>query len=107
MATVTLKPGREKSLLRHHPWIFSGAIAENDGSPGSGETVRVQDAQRQPLGWGAYSPQSQIAVRMWTFEPETQVDGAFLAARLEQAISARAGLAARPDLDAYRLVYAE
>ncbi len=107
MATITLKPAREKSLLRHHPWIFSGAIAEIEGAPGSGDTVLVQDAQRQALGWGAYSPQSQIAVRMWTFDPLAQVDVAFLEERLQCAIDARAGLAARGDLDAYRLVYAE
>ena len=107
MATITLKPSREKSLLRHHPWIFTGAIAAIDGAPGSGETVLVQDAERQPLGWGAYSPQSQIAVRMWTFDPQARVDVPFLEERLRRAIDARSGLAARSDLDAYRLVSAE
>jgi 23S rRNA (cytosine1962-C5)-methyltransferase len=107
MATITLKPGREKSLLRRHPWIFSGAIAGIAGSPQSGETVLVTDSNQQPLGWGAYSPQSQIAVRMWTFDPQAQVDVPFLAGRLRRASDGRTSLAARSDLDAYRLVNAE
>src|SRR5262245_956321 len=107
MGTITLKPGREKSLLRRHPWIFSGAIALVDGSPAAGETVLVRDAQHGPLGWGAYSPQSQIAIRMWTFDPQEKVDASFLATRLEQAVRARQPLAERADLDAYRLVNAE
>jgi 23S rRNA (cytosine1962-C5)-methyltransferase len=107
MASIHLKSGREKSLLRRHPWIFSGAIARVEGEPATGETVLVQDARGQALGWGAYSPQSQIAVRMWTFEPETQIDANFLSERLQRAVAARSSLAARGDLDAYRLVYAE
>jgi 23S rRNA (cytosine1962-C5)-methyltransferase len=107
MANVILKPGREKSLLRRHPWIFSGAISNLDGQPQSGDTVLVVDSQQQPLGWGAYSPQSQIAVRMWTFDPGVEIDAPFLALRLQRAIDARSTLAARSDLDAYRLVYAE
>ncbi len=107
MATITLKPTREKSLLRRHPWVFSGAIAGVQGDPQSGDTVLVQDASQQALGWGAYSPKSQIAVRMWTFDPNEHVDVPFLAARVERAVEARAPLTARPDLNAYRLVYAE
>src|SRR5712692_3578786 len=107
MATVTLRAGREKSLLRRHPWIFSGAIAGVEGSAQPGDTVLVQDSAQTPLGWGAYSPQSQIAVRMWTFDPNEQVDVRFLAGRLQRAIQARAPLTARSDLNAYRLVNAE
>ncbi len=107
MATITLKAGREKSLLRRHPWIFSGAVGYVDGGPGPGDTVLVEDSAQQPLGWGAYSPNSQIIVRMWTFNADDRVDEAFLAARLERAVAARAPLARRRDLNAYRLVYAE
>lgn len=107
MATITLKAGREKSLLRWHPWIFSGAIARIEGDPGSGDTVLVQDSERQPLGWGAFSPKSQIAVRMWTFDAEGRVDEGFLAARLTSAVAAREPMARRSDLNAYRLVNAE
>jgi 23S rRNA (cytosine1962-C5)-methyltransferase len=107
MTSISLKPGREKSLLRRHPWVFSGAIGGVEGQLQPGETVLVQDSRGQPLGWGAYSPQSQITVRMWTFNPEERVDVAFLAARLQRSIAGRATLAGQPNLTAYRLVYAE
>jgi len=63
---LTLKPGREESVLRRHPWLFSGAIAraEGDGSDGVAEIV---DAKGQVLAHGAYSPDSQILARLWTF----------------------------------------
>ena len=107
MATITLKAGREKSLLRRHPWIFSGAVARIEGDAGSGDTVLVEDSDHQLLGWGAYSPKSQIAVRMWTFDADERVDEGFLAARLTSAVAARESLARREDLNAYRLVNAE
>ena len=107
MPTVTLKPGREKSLLRRHPWVFSGAIARLEGEAAAGDTVLVEDAHHQPLGWGAYSPRSQIAVRMWTFDPDVPVDEGLLAERLSRAAGGRAALAGRGDLNAYRLAYAE
>jgi 23S rRNA (cytosine1962-C5)-methyltransferase len=104
---VILAPGREKSVLRRHPWIFSGAIARHAGRPGSGDTVAVIGADGTPLGWGAYSPASQIAVRMWTFEPGEAVDAGLFERRLGQALAARHALAAQADLDAFRLVNAE
>jgi 23S rRNA (cytosine1962-C5)-methyltransferase len=107
MPTITLKPGREKSLLRRHPWVFSGAIARLEGEAATGDTVLVEDAQHQPLGWGAYSPRSQIAVRMWTFDPDQAVDESLLAERLSRAAAGRDRLARRSDLNAYRLIYAE
>jgi 23S rRNA (cytosine1962-C5)-methyltransferase len=106
MATIILRPEREKSLLRRHPWVFSGAIDRLDGAPGSGETVAVHAADGTPLGWGAYSPQSQIAVRMWSFDPAPVIDPAFFRLQLQQSLAARRPLA-RADLDAYRLVNAE
>ena len=106
MAIVVLRPEREKSLLRRHPWIFSGAIDRIEGSLASGATVSVQAADGTPLGWGAYSPQSQIVVRLWSFDPTATIDRNFFRRQLEQAFALRAGLN-RPDLDAYRLVNAE
>ena len=64
----TLKPGREKSLLRRHPWVFSGAIDELDGAPASGDTVAGARGRRPFLAWAAWSPQSQIRARVWSFE---------------------------------------
>src|SRR2546426_4918523 len=57
---IQLKKGREKSLRRRHPWIFSGAIERVTGKPGSGDSVEVRDASGQPLAQAAFSPKSQI-----------------------------------------------
>jgi len=59
MNRLMLKQGREKPLLRHHPWVFSGAIASVDGNPQPGETIAILSAKGQFLAWGAYSPHSQ------------------------------------------------
>ena len=107
MATVILKTGREKSLLRRHPWIFSGAIASVTGKPQPGETVEVKSASNKSLGYGAWSPESQIRVRMWTFEPRVEIDAQFFHARLQQAIAVRKHLRLDKISNAYRLVNAE
>ena len=72
MNTVILKEGREKSVLRHHPWIFSGAIREVMGNPGPGETVEVRNARGVFLAHGAYAAESHIPVKIWNFT-ETEV----------------------------------
>jgi 23S rRNA (cytosine1962-C5)-methyltransferase len=106
MASLTLKPGREKSLLRRHPWIFSGAVARVDGDPEPGTTVDVLAANRQFLARAAYSPSSQIRARVWTFDPGVQVDADFFRRRLERAIHGRADIKSTPT-NAGRLVHAE
>jgi 23S rRNA (cytosine1962-C5)-methyltransferase len=90
MAAIVLKPGREKSLLRHHPWIFSGAVETVEGDPGSGETVEILTSERDSLGIGAFSPFSQIRVRVWTFQKDHTPDASFFRARLDRAIQSRA-----------------
>jgi 23S rRNA (cytosine1962-C5)-methyltransferase len=107
MASVHLLPGREKSVLRRHPWIFSGAVESIDGSLAPGETVAVLAADGTPLGWGAFSPHSQIVVRMWSFNPSDEISPDFIGRRLEQALAGRVALGQAPDLDAYRAVHAE
>jgi 23S rRNA (cytosine1962-C5)-methyltransferase len=88
MNTLHLKPGKEKSLLRRHPWIFDGAIAS--GSADAGETVRVESASGQFLGWAAYSPESKIRARVWSFDEAQPIDASFFIASCARAISARA-----------------
>lgn len=105
MATVTLRPGRDASLIRHHPWIFSGAVASLDGSAEPGDTVDVRSADGRLLGRGAWSPASQIRVRMWTFDPDEEVGPALLRARIERAVACR--LPADPEPTGRRLVHAE
>lgn len=107
MASIVLKQGREKSLLRRHPWVFSGAIAEVKGDPQAGETVEVVTSKGDFIARGAYSPHSQITVRVWTFDPNEKVSASFFLARLEKALRFRQSfMDIHPD-SAGRLVYAE
>lgn len=75
-----LAKGREKSLLRRHPWVFSGAVARMEGKASLGETIDIVDHQGKWLARGAYSPASQIRARVWTFDPSESIDIAFLPA---------------------------
>jgi len=102
---ITVRPGRERSVLRRHPWVFGGSVQRVTGDPAAGETVRVLAADGRPLGRGAYSPQSQLVVRMWTFDDDVVVDDAFVAARIVASAERRRDLAARTD--AARVVFAE
>ena len=107
MTDITLHSNRDFSVSRRHPWIFSGAVAKVNGEPASGESVRVLSAEGAVLGTGAYSPSSQIRVRMWTFDDKQQVDETFVAGRIAQAVGARAVFVAEDATNAYRLVNAE
>lgn len=107
MIRVRLKRGRERSLVRRHPWVFSGAIERVEGTPAAGATADIEAADGRWLGRGAWSPQSQIALRLWTFVPEEPVDAAFFRHRLERALALRAGDPGWHDGNAGRLVNAE
>lgn len=106
MISVHLKPGREASVLRHHPWVFSGAIARIEGAPQAGEIVRVLDSRGQLLGVGGFSPGSQIRVRLFAYH-DTHVEADFIRQRLEDAVAKRRHLLGDPERSACRLVYAE
>jgi 23S rRNA (cytosine1962-C5)-methyltransferase len=107
MPTITLKAGREKSLLRRHPWIFSGAVEHVEGEPQPGETVDLRSANGEFLARAAYSPSSQIRARVWTFEEAESVDRDFFRRRLHSAMDTRAHFRLETLSNAYRLVYAE
>lgn len=107
MASIILKPGREKSLLRRHPWVFSGAVAQVNGDPASGATVDVRAADGLWLARAAYSPNSQIRARVWTFDPDEAVDADFFRRRMEKALAQRAALGLSAVTDSMRLVHAE
>lgn len=106
MFDVILKKGKEKSLLRRHPWVYDTAVARVTGKPAAGDTVRVVSFDGRHLGVGAYSPASTLRVRMWTFDATVDVDDpAFLERRLEAAVKARDFLLDRTN--ARRLVFGE
>src|SRR5215475_140740 len=104
MARLILKPGREKSLLRRHPWIFSGAVQRIEGDPGSGETIEVRASTEACLGWAAYSPSSQIVARVWDFNEARRIDEDFFRTRLRRALDMRDGILTSGPTHAARLV---
>jgi len=106
-AALWLQPARERSLLRRHPWIFSGGVARVDGAPQPGDTVLVRAADGTELGWAAYSPASQIRARMWSFDPAQQVTDSFVAARVTTAAERRGALLGAGGTDSARLVFSE
>ena len=105
MNALVLKKGREKSLKRRHPWIFSGAVEKASGK--AGETVEVRDSAGKAIALAAFSPKSQIRARVWTFNPEEEVDAAFFRARIEKALALREALAVAKHTNALRLVNGE
>ena len=105
--SLVLKAGREKSVLLRHPWLFSGAIAQVKGEPASGEIVTVYSSRMENLGSAAFSPQSSIAARFWTFDPDEKVDESFLYRKLQTAWQARQELHDDPQTTAYRVVHSE
>jgi 23S rRNA (cytosine1962-C5)-methyltransferase len=102
-----LAKGREKSLLRRHPWVFSGAIQRVEGNAVSGATVEIYDGQGKWLARGAYSPESQIRARVWSFKKDEEIDIDFFIRRLQQAQTWRDWLAKRDGLNGYRLIAGE
>jgi len=107
MADLVLRPGREKSLLRRHPWIFSGAVHHIEGKPASGETVNLLSFKGDFLARAAYSPYSQIRARVWTFDSQEAVDDGFFRKRIRSALVERSAFNVQHSTDAYRLIHAE
>ena len=107
MSELLLRKGRAAPVLRRHPWIFSGSIDSIEGEPDDGSIVDVYDAGHNWLARGYVNRQSQITVRLLTWQREDVVDRAFWRRRLERCIFARQALAQDPTITAYRLVHAE
>ncbi len=107
MNSLVLKKGREKSLKRRHPWIFSGAVEKVAGKPAAGDTVDILDGTKRFLARAAYSPKSQIRARVWTFDAAESVDAAFFRNRIQRALALREALPAAKHTNALRLVNGE
>jgi len=103
MKSVRMRPEKERSLLRRHPWVFHGSI--DKGKADAGETVRVEAFDGRFLAWGAFSPSSTIRVRAWTFDEAERIDAAFFERRIARALALRVRLA--PASDGVRLIHAE
>ena len=107
MNKVILKAGREKSVARHHPWIFSGAIKTIATNIQPGETVDIFSSDGKWLARGAYSPHSQIQVRIWTFDPVEEIDADFFHKRIQRSVTMRENLFSTKKITAYRIINAE
>jgi 23S rRNA (cytosine1962-C5)-methyltransferase len=107
MHKVILKAGREKSLLRRHPWVFSGAIAHHENTAAAGDTVNIVASDGRFLGVAAWNGQANISARVWDWNEGTRIDAAFFGRRLESAIGMRRTLFGRKNDEAERLVHGE
>jgi 23S rRNA (cytosine1962-C5)-methyltransferase len=103
MKVITLREGKERSLLRQHPWVFQGSVAR--GKADAGETVRVEAHDGRFLAWAAFSPTSMIRVRAWSFDENERIDADFFSRRIARALALRARLPL--DSDAVRLIHGE
>jgi 23S rRNA (cytosine1962-C5)-methyltransferase len=102
---LILKPGKERSLVRRHPWVYATAVARVAGKPARGDTVAVRSASGAWLAWAAYAPESPLRARCWSFVESERIDAGWLSLRVQRALAARADLAATTD--ALRLVFGE
>ncbi len=107
MYKVYLKPNKEESLKRFHPWVFSGAIAHFDGEPEEGEVVEIYTSKKEFIAKGHFQIGS-IAVRVLTFRKE-EINADFWKRKLSIAYDMRRsiGIAGNPTNNTYRLVHGE
>ncbi len=105
MPAIVLKPGRDRSLERRHPWIFSGAVDRVEGAPAAGGTVAIKSADGAVLGQASYSPDSQIRARVWSWNEHESIDREWFRSRIAAAVDMREQLGINPS--GRRLVYAE
>ncbi|HMV17362.1 MAG TPA: class I SAM-dependent methyltransferase [Rhodocyclaceae bacterium] len=107
MADLILLPGKERSVLRRHPWIFAGSVARLEGRARPGDTVIVKDAQGTPLARAAWSPSSQIRARVWSFDPDLSVDHAWFKRAVAASVARRAAHPWLAGQDGVRLIHGE
>jgi 23S rRNA (cytosine1962-C5)-methyltransferase len=108
MLIITIKQGKEKSLLSGDPWIYLSAIEKVEGRPQergkAGATAVVQSSARQFLARAAYNAKSQIAARVWTLREDEPVDHAMIKRRVQAAVARRAVAVRGADPQALALV---
>ena len=106
-AQLILQSGKDRSLFRRHPWIFAGSVERLAGKARPGDTVEVVSSRQQVLAKAAWSPESQIRARVWSFDPNETIDNAFFKRRVAAAV-ARRGVSPRLTFQqGQRLIHAE
>ena len=107
MSELILKTGKERSVMRRHPWIFEGSVDRLEGRARAGDTVDVIAGNGRRLGRAAWSPHSQIRARLWSFDAEETIDHAFFKRRIAAAAAARAALPELRGQQGLRLIHGE
>jgi 23S rRNA (cytosine1962-C5)-methyltransferase len=107
MAQLVLLPGKDRSLTRRHPWIFAGSVDKLTGRARPGDTVDVVAANGRPLARAAFSPESKIRGRVWSFDPEEVIDDAFFKRRVAAAIERRLMMPELREQEGLRLIHGE
>ena len=107
MADLILKSGNDRSVLRRHPWIFAGSVDRLEGRARAGDTVLVMDSRGKPLARAAWSPESQIRARVWSFDPEQSIDHAFIKRAVAASVARRASHPWLAGQDGVRLIHGE
>ncbi len=107
MLSVTLKKSADSFIKRKHPWIFSGAIEKVEGNPSNGQTVQIFTSNKIPIGFGSFSPSSQIRVRVWSFNPDEKIDSDFFKRKILAAFQLRKQIIDTSQTNMYRIVNAE
>ncbi|MBZ9613745.1 class I SAM-dependent rRNA methyltransferase [Rheinheimera maricola] len=107
LPTLTLQDSREKSLKRLHPWVFSKAIKHVSGKPSNGQTVSIVSSKGEWLCYAAYSAESQIRARAWSFDKNELIDAAFFQRRIARAWQLRSELFDLEQTTGLRVVAAE
>ena len=105
MIDLVLKKGKERSLLRRHPWVYDTAVQKVMGKPGLGETVRVVSNDGRFLAWAAYSQESTIRARCWSFIESDCINKAWFEEKIAKALRARKRLFSRTS--AVRVIFGE
>ncbi|MEY4591594.1 MAG: hypothetical protein RIR18_489 [Pseudomonadota bacterium] len=104
---LILHPGKERSVFKRHPWLFAGSIAHLTGRVKAGETVDICTDNGEVLARAAFSPQSQIRARIWSFNPDETIDDAFFKRKVAQAVARRKVLPSLAHQEGLRLIHAE
>ncbi len=107
MGQIVLLPGKERSAMKRHPWLFAGSVGRLEGRARAGDTVTVLADDGRFLGRGAYSPESQIRVRFWSFDEAESIDDVFFKRRIAQAVASRHALPELRGQEGLRLIHAE
>ncbi len=107
LQTIFLKKSADSFIKRKHPWIFSGAVEKVEGNPSSGETVQILTSNNATVGFGSYSPASQIRVRILSFSPDEKIDSDFFKRKILISSEARKKNIDTSQTNAYRIINAE